>query len=272
MASDVPLRHRRCRCGATFYICRPCDRGQRYCSDCCRQKARREQRRETNRRHQQSPEGRLDHRDRQQRYRQRLRVREKCVTDQASPDGNRFGNIPHQESVAAPVSMPSIAAFCIRCGRYMTPSRTEVNVNNEPTYRPATQEQEYVRREALHEWIARLQERFRGRLIAVAIEQRKGAVIHALMMYAFFVLYPINPKALARYREAFHTSGAKDDPTDSELLLDFLSKHSEKLRPWIPDAEPTRMLQALCEQRRKLVHRRVALTNRITSLLKQYFP
>jgi len=126
--------------------------------------------------------------------------------------------------------------------------------------------------EALHEWIARLQERFRGRLIAVAIEQRKGAVIHALMMYAFFVLYPINPKALARYREAFHTSGAKDDPTDSELLLDFLSEHSEKLRPWIPDAEPTRMLQALCEQRRKLVNRRVALTNRITSLLKQYFP
>jgi len=77
------------------------------------------------------------------------------VTDQASPDGNRFGNIPHQESVAAPVSMPSIAAFCIRCGRggYMTPSRTEVNVNNEPTYRPATQEQEYVRR-ALRAYVA----------------------------------------------------------------------------------------------------------------------
>ena len=126
--------------------------------------------------------------------------------------------------------------------------------------------------EALHEWIARLQERFRGQRIAVAIEQRKGAVIHALMMYAFFVLYPINPKALARYREAFHTSGAKNDPSDSELLLDFVMKHSDKLRPWIPDSEPTRKLQALCEQRRKLVNRRVALVNRITSLLKQYFP
>jgi transposase len=126
--------------------------------------------------------------------------------------------------------------------------------------------------EALHEWVARLLERFQGRLIAIAIEQRKGAVIHALMMYAFLVLFPINPKALARYREAFTTSGAKNDPTDSELLLDFLSKHSDKLRPWIPDSEPTRKLQALCEQRRKLVHRRVALTNRVTSLLKQYFP
>jgi transposase len=126
--------------------------------------------------------------------------------------------------------------------------------------------------EALHEWVARLLERFQGRPIAIAIEQRKGAVIHALMMYGFLVLFPINPKALARYREAFHTSGAKDDPLDSELLLDFLSKHCDRLRAWIPDSEPTRKLQALCEQRRKLVNRRVALHNRITSLLKQYFP
>jgi hypothetical protein len=126
--------------------------------------------------------------------------------------------------------------------------------------------------EALHEWVAQLQERFRGRGIAIAIEQRKGAVIHALMMYDFLILYPINPKALARYREAFQTSGAKDDPTDAELLLDFLKNHTNRLRAWVPDTEPTRKLQALCEQRRKMVNRRVALENRITSLLKQYFP
>ena len=126
--------------------------------------------------------------------------------------------------------------------------------------------------EALHEWIAQLRDRFQSGRVAVAIEQRKGAVIHALMMYDFLTLYPINPKALARYREAFQTSGAKDDPTDAELLLDFLSKHSDKLRPWVPDCQLTRKLQALSEQRRKLVNQRVALTNRITSLLKQYFP
>jgi hypothetical protein len=63
----------------------------------------------------------------------------------------------------------------------------------------------------LHEWVAQLQQRFGGGKIAVALEQRKGAVIHALLMYDCFVLYPINPKALARYREAFGTSGAKAD-------------------------------------------------------------
>jgi len=124
----------------------------------------------------------------------------------------------------------------------------------------------------LHEWVAELQQRFRGGKIAVALEQRKGAVIHALLQYDCFVLYPINPKALARYREAFRTSGAKDDPVDSALLLDLVVRHRDQLRAWVPDTVESRTLQALCEQRRKLVNQRVALTNRLTSLLKQYFP
>lgn len=126
--------------------------------------------------------------------------------------------------------------------------------------------------DVLHAWVAQLRQRFHGRPVGIAIEQRKGAVIHALMAYDFLVLYPVNPKALARYREAFRTSGAKDDPTDAGLLLDLLRKHRAQLRAWRPDTVEARTLQALCEQRRKLVNQRVAVTNRITSLLKQYFP
>jgi hypothetical protein len=40
----------------------------------------------------------------------------------------------------------------------------------------------------------------------------------------------------------------------------------------VPDTVESRKLQALCEQRWKLVNQRVALTNRLTSLLTQYFP
>ncbi len=124
----------------------------------------------------------------------------------------------------------------------------------------------------LHEWVAQLQARFGSGKIALALEQRKGAVVHALLQYDCFVLYPINPKALARYREAFRTSGAKDDPLDSALLLDLVVRHRDRLRAWVPDTVDSRTLQLLCEQRRKLVNQRVALTNRLTSLLKQYFP
>ena len=126
--------------------------------------------------------------------------------------------------------------------------------------------------DVLHTWVTQLKERFAGGQVAIAIEQRKGAVVNALMLYDFLVLYPINPKALARYREAFRTSRAKDDPADSQLLLDLVVRHRDHLRAWIPDTTEARKLQLLCEQRRKLVNHRVALTNRLTSLLKQYFP
>ena len=36
--------------------------------------------------------------------------------------------------------------------------------------------------DVLHEWVAQLRQRFEGRPVAIAIEQRKGAVVHALMM------------------------------------------------------------------------------------------
>lgn len=82
--TEVVLRQRVCRasgCNRVFWICRHCDRGQHYCSQLCRLRTRREQHRVANRRHQQSPEGRQDHRDRQRAYRRHLRTR---VTDVSS--------------------------------------------------------------------------------------------------------------------------------------------------------------------------------------------
>jgi hypothetical protein len=48
-----------------------------------------------------------------------------------------------------------------------------------------------------------------------------GPIVYALQKYDFLVLFPINPSTLAKYREAFTPSRAKDDPTDAELALDF---------------------------------------------------
>lgn len=85
IAGEGALRQRVCRgsgCRAVFWLCRYCDRGQRYCSPGCRAQARLQQHRSANCRHQSSPEGRLDHRDRQREYR-RLHARAR-VTDQGS--------------------------------------------------------------------------------------------------------------------------------------------------------------------------------------------
>ena len=85
MESEVAFRQLFCRavgCGVMFFICRPCYRGQAYCSEECRQESRRRQRRKANRRYQQDPEVRQDHRDRMREYRKQLR--EIRVTDQSS--------------------------------------------------------------------------------------------------------------------------------------------------------------------------------------------
>lgn len=77
---------------------------------------------------------------------------------------------------------------------------------------------------------------------------------------------------MAKYREAFTQSGAKDDPSDAFLQLDYLRKHPEALKPLLPDNEETRVLQRLVEDRRQFVADKVRLTNRITAALKSYYP
>jgi len=126
--------------------------------------------------------------------------------------------------------------------------------------------------EVLSQWVNELQQRFAGQQVAVALEQTRGALIYALMSYEFFVLFPVNPKALARYREAFNVGGAKDDPTDSDLLLELVTLHRSKLRAWRPDDELTRTITLLVQYRRDLVDMRTALTHRLAALLKLYFP
>jgi transposase len=126
--------------------------------------------------------------------------------------------------------------------------------------------------EDLHGWLDRLRDKFGGRPVAVAIEQTKGAVIHALMGYAFVHIFRINPKSMADYRKAFSPGGAKDDPTDAEYLLEWLTLHRDRVKPWVPDDPQTRALQRLVEFRRQIVNQRTALTNQLTQILKDYFP
>ena len=70
----------------------------------------------------------------------------------------------------------------------------------------------------IEQWALSLYQRFGGP-IAIALELSHGPIVYALQKYDFLVLFPINPSTLAKYREAFTPSRAKDDPTDAELAL-----------------------------------------------------
>ncbi len=126
--------------------------------------------------------------------------------------------------------------------------------------------------EIIGPWVANLRERFGGRLIAVAVEQSRGALIHALLAYDFLVLYPIHPTTVARFREAFKFSGAKSDPLDTDQILEILTKHMELLKPLKPDSQETRLLGRLVADRRKTVYLRTSHVQGLLACLKEYFP
>ena len=77
---------------------------------------------------------------------------------------------------------------------------------------------------------------------------------------------------MARDREAFTPSRAKDDPTDAALQVEMLLKHRDTLTPLTPQSPAMRALAQLVEDRRRLVGDNVRLTNRLTSALKNSFP
>jgi len=125
--------------------------------------------------------------------------------------------------------------------------------------------------EAINDWAQSLLQRF-GSPIAVAVELSKGPIVYALQKFDGFVIYPINPSTLARYREAFTPSRAKDDPTDAEFAVDLLLRHPERFKPLQPQSLEMRALSSLVEQRRSLINDKIRLTNRLRSALKHYYP
>lgn len=126
--------------------------------------------------------------------------------------------------------------------------------------------------EAVHEWVAKLRERFQGQSVAICIETSRGPAISALMAYDFIVLFPVNPKALKSYRAAFSVSGAKDDRSDAILLEEYVRLHRDKLKALEPDTVLTRTLSGLVETRRHLVDERTRFVEQLHSVLKTYYP
>src|ERR1700736_4040482 len=129
-----------------------------------------------------------------------------------------------------------------------------------------------ARPEAVDAWMTAYLARYSGRRVAIALEQKRGALLYTLMKYEQVVLYPIHGATSNKFRAALYPSRSKDDPKDADLILDLLTQHRDRLRRLDPDTEDTRKLQLLVEKRRKLVDERTRQSNRLTDELKTYFP
>ena len=128
------------------------------------------------------------------------------------------------------------------------------------------------RPDAIEAWALSLKQRFQGQPIAICLELAKGPLVYALQKYDVLDVFPVNPSTLAKYRQAFTPSHAKDDPSDAQLQLELLMQHRDKLKALQPQGVEMRTLQCLVEQRRGLVDDRVRVSNQLTYALKQYYP
>lgn len=126
--------------------------------------------------------------------------------------------------------------------------------------------------ERIEELLAFLAKMAGGGRVALALEKSRGPLYYALMGREQLLLYLIDPKQAAKYRESFTSGGAKCDSTDAALLARMVHERYRELKPLSLDDEPTRRLAALCQSRRQLVDERTSVKQNLMALLKIYFP
>jgi transposase len=107
--------------------------------------------------------------------------------------------------------------------------------------------------------------------VPVAIETDKGLLIAALLASGF-VVYAINPRAVARYRERHGQAGGKSDPGDAVVLADILRTDRDRHRPLPELTDEAQAIKTLARQHQEAIWARQAAVNRLRSLLVEFYP
>lgn len=107
--------------------------------------------------------------------------------------------------------------------------------------------------------------------VAVGLETDRGLLVRGLLA-AGYVLYAVNPLAVARYRERHATSGAKSDPHDAKVLADLVRTDRHNHRPLEPDSELAEALQVLARAHQGMVWSRQRRVAGLRSALREYYP
>jgi transposase len=105
----------------------------------------------------------------------------------------------------------------------------------------------------------------------IAIETDKNLLVVAAAE-AGFTVYPINPRAVARYRERHGQAGRKSDPGDAAVLAHILRTDRHMHRPLPALSEHARAIKALARQHQEAIWALHQTISRLRSVLLEFYP
>ena len=109
-----------------------------------------------------------------------------------------------------------------------------------------------------------------GNPVPVAIETPRGLLVACLR--AGRPVYPVNPMAVARYRDRHSVAGRKSDKGDAAVLANVLRTDIHAHRPLPADSELAQAIAVLARAQQDAVWDRVTAHNKLRSHLREYYP
>src|SRR5947209_7446599 len=107
--------------------------------------------------------------------------------------------------------------------------------------------------------------------IPVAIETPRGLLVACLRATGRPV-YPVNPMAVARYRDRHSVSGRKSDHGDAVVLANVLRTDQDMHRPLPCDTELAQAIAVLARAQQDAVWDRTQAHNKLRSVLREFYP
>jgi transposase len=107
--------------------------------------------------------------------------------------------------------------------------------------------------------------------VPVAIETPRGLLVACLRATGRKV-YPVNPMAVARYRDRHSVAGRKSDKGDAAVLANVLRTDIHAHRPLPADSELAQAIAVLARAQQDAVWDRTTAHNKLRSHLREYFP
>jgi transposase len=107
--------------------------------------------------------------------------------------------------------------------------------------------------------------------VPVAIETPRGLLVACLRATGRPVC-PVNPMAVARYRDRHSVAGGKSDKGDSLALANILRTDMHAHRPLPDDSELAQAIAVLARAQQDAVWDRTTAHNRLRSHLREYYP